>query len=246
MSTIKKYYSDLIIEASVPRHADDQIINTCRGFSVISSSDGVFSYKTVVTGDPTVMPLKEKQSLLLLCSEIIGQFFQSANIEKSSKALVVGLGNPSVASDSLGSQVADRIITDGKQVFSFRPSTKAKTGFETAELVSLVAKQAESDFIIAIDSLAARKKERLGTVIQFSDSGIVPGSGVSASSGEISCRTMPCPVISVGVPTVIGIRDSAVSPLLVTPTSVGSIVESFAVILSGGINTSIAGNILSR
>lgn len=63
--------------------------------------------------------------------------------------------------------------------------------------------------VIVVDALAARKLGRLGSTVQISDSGIIPGSGVGNSRAEISRRTLGVPVISVGVPTVVDAQTLA-------------------------------------
>ncbi len=136
------------------------------------------------------------------------------------KALVVGLGNEKVTPDSLGPHTADKVkITshlfelfgcqgdpDYSNVCGFNPSVTGVTGLETAELINRVVSMANPDVVIAIDALAAKDIHRLSTTIQICDTGIMPGAGMGNRRKEISERTIGCPVISVGVPTVIDAR----------------------------------------
>ncbi len=77
------------------------------------------------------------------------------------------------------------------------------TGMETADLVQGAAEHAKPCAIIAIDALSARECRRIGAVIQVTDTGIQPGSGVGNHRAGITRETMGVPVIAVGVPTVV-------------------------------------------
>ena len=236
--------SDLIIEASTS-HASPVHREEKRGsFTVITSRDGRAEYKTVVTGAPAALSLDKKRELVTLTGSLLAGYFRSLGLRDGFCALVVGFGNPSVTSDSLGSLVADRVLADGERSFVCRPFTKAKTGFDSVQTVRSAALRASADVIVAVDALAARYAERLGTVIQLSDGGIAPGSGVSCASGEISRATMPCPVVSLGVPTVI--RYGGTPSMFVTPADVDTVTETFSIILAGGINSALTGNINAR
>ena len=65
---------------------------------------------------------------------------------------------------------------------------------------------ARPDVVLAIDALAAKDIHRLSTTIQICDTGIMPGAGMGNHRKEISEKTVGCPVISIGVPTVIDSR----------------------------------------
>ena len=62
-------------------------------------------------------------------------------------------------------------------------------------------------FVIAIDALAARKINRLGTTVQLCDTGISPGSGVGNNRQELTEKTLGVPVIAIGVPMVTDIAS---------------------------------------
>lgn len=136
------------------------------------------------------------------------------------RVLVVGLGNEKVTPDSLGPHTADKVRitshlfrmfgcdgdTEYSNVCGFNPSVTGITGLETAELIERVVSMARPDVLIAIDALAAKNMERLSTTIQLCDTGIMPGAGMGNHRCEISERTVGCPVIAIGVPTVIDSR----------------------------------------
>ncbi|MCD7980975.1 MAG: GPR endopeptidase [Clostridiales bacterium] len=133
--------------------------------------------------------------------------------------LVAGLGNRSVTPDALGPGVVDNLrITRHilKEFGSFAysdaqvqplcaiaPGVMAQTGMETREILEGIVGQVKPDYLIAIDSLAARSMKRLCRTIQISDTGISPGSGVGNHRHSITAETLGIPVIAVGIPTVV-------------------------------------------
>ncbi len=128
------------------------------------------------------------------------------------RILAVGLGNPYVTPDSLGPrvlgnlQMTRRIAEDGDRplLSGIVPGVMAQTGMETAEILRGIIGETEPDLVIAIDALAARSLRRLGTTIQLTDTGIHPGSGVGNHRHGLTRKTLGIPVLSVGVPTVVG------------------------------------------
>lgn len=74
---------------------------------------------------------------------------------------------------------------------------------ESAEAVRGLAAQIHPALIIAVDALASRRMGRLCNTIQFSDTGIIPGSGVGNHRAALNRETLGVPVIAVGVPTVV-------------------------------------------
>lgn len=136
------------------------------------------------------------------------------------RVLIVGLGNEKVTPDSLGPHTVDKVRitshlfrlfgcdgdTEYSNVCAFNPSVTGITGLETAELIERVVSMARPDVLIVIDALAAKNMERFSTTIQLCDTGIMPGAGMGNHRREISERTVGCPVIAIGVPTVIDSR----------------------------------------
>ena len=60
---------------------------------------------------------------------------------------------------------------------------------------------------MVIDALASRSIDRISSTIQISDTGIVPGAGVGNTRKEISQATLGIPVIAIGIPTVVDLRN---------------------------------------
>lgn len=77
------------------------------------------------------------------------------------------------------------------------------TGIETGEILAGIVDKIKPDLLIAIDALAARKFSRVNSVIQMTDSGISPGSGVGNKRMTLDKHSLGIPVIAIGVPTVV-------------------------------------------
>lgn len=87
-------------------------------------------------------------------------------------------------------------------------------------------------------------KERLGCTVQFSDTGISPGSGVQNRRRELSKATLSVPVIAVGVPTVVDAsgllqKESRTEPMMVTPRNIDQLIRHAARLLSLSINRAL-------
>ncbi len=159
--------------------------------------------------------IKERAAAAL--SNVLGSFVKH---DYYLRVLVIGLGNEKVTPDSLGPHTVDKVkITshlfkifecdgdwDYSNVCGFNPSVTGVTGLETADLIQHVVSMARPDVVLAIDALAAKDIHRLSTTIQICDTGIMPGAGMGNHRKEISQKTVGCPVISIGVPTVIDSR----------------------------------------
>lgn len=182
---------------------------------------------------------------------------------KTGSVLVAGLGNTAITPDSLGPEVAERIIATrhiskemrtqlglGKlmPVSVLTPGVLGQTGIETGEILLGTVERIKPSAVIVIDALAARSLERLGSTVQLSDSGICPGSGVGNARMEISRSTLGVPVISVGVPTVVdintllydvGAEKSREVDMIVTPKEVDMMIDRAAELIAVGINSSL-------
>lgn len=145
------------------------------------------------------------------------------SLSPQTSVLVVGLGNRDITADSIGPKAVSKIIvtrhiskaTENEFKFSLRPVSAVApgvlgiTGIETSEVIKGVLKYVEADIIIAIDALAARNLSRLGTTVQISDTGIIPGSGVGNHRNALNKETLGIPVIAIGVPMVADVATLA-------------------------------------
>lgn len=245
-----KRSSDLAVENfgfAAPLHSDTVTETVRDGFSIIHASLPEGEYHTIVCGKIWRSQASLRRRLSSLTADILRE-----TIGNPKRILFCGIGNPEIPSDALGAKIADRLIVTGEtpppgspSVFAIKPGIAAQTGIDTSVYLRCVADVIKPDMIIVADSLAARTRERLQTVIQISDSGLTPGSALSHTSGEISRRTMPCPVLSIGVPTVIStaaLSDEAEDePLLVTRADSDIVTDCYASILSSALNSAIFG-----
>lgn len=182
---------------------------------------------------------------------------------KISSVLVAGLGNTSITPDSLGPEVAKRIIATrhiSKElkaelglgellpVSVLAPGVLGQTGIETGEILLGTVERIKPSAVLVIDALAARGLERLGCTVQLSDTGICPGSGVGNARMEISRATLKVPVVSVGVPTVvdiktllydIGAKEHADFDMIVTPKEIDMMIDRAAEFIAVGINSAL-------
>lgn len=131
--------------------------------------------------------------------------------------LVAALGNRAIAADSQGPICAENLIvtrhlkSNAPSVFTslslfelscIVPDVLGNTGIESADVIKHVADCVKPDFIIAIDSLAASKSSRIGRVLQITDTGIAPGSGIGNRRSILNEKSIGVPVIAMGIPTV--------------------------------------------
>ena len=131
------------------------------------------------------------------------------------RILIIGLGNPYLTSDAIGPRTLRDIrvthyLDDGLKlenhyydILSLTPGVMYQTGVETVEVIQAMVDQFQIDLVIAIDAFCARDYQKLGHVIQINNVGIHPGSGIGNHRQAIQEETLGCPVIAIGVPTVI-------------------------------------------
>lgn len=133
--------------------------------------------------------------------------------------LVVGLGNREATPDALGPIAVDELIVTRHLVLQLGEAFRekyhltsfcamaagvlAQTGLESGEVIKSVVKEIKPDAVIAIDALATRSTDRLGTTIQLTDTGIFPGAGIGNNRQALNIETLGIPVIAIGVPTVV-------------------------------------------
>lgn len=139
------------------------------------------------------------------------------HVDKQGPVLVVGLGNAYVTPDALGPKVANGIevtrhiikycpqfVKEGtRSISAVSPGVLGVTGIETLEIVKGIVENVKPKLVIAIDSLCSKNIDRIGSTIQISDTGIVPGAGVGNTRAELSQNTLGIPVVAIGIPTVV-------------------------------------------
>lgn len=196
------------------------------GFEVLRGESGDFSCRTVISGEVWKKGADKKLALSGTVREVLSEY-----IGKAETVLAAGIGNRYIAADCLGPLVCKKLVTGTGLLYAASPGTPAQTGLDTAETVSLLAKSTGAELIITVDSLCAADVARLGTAVQINNVGLIPGSALAHTSGEISAETMPCPVVSLGVPTVFYYEEK-----LLAPADVDVITECYSSVLASAIN----------
>lgn len=133
------------------------------------------------------------------------------------RVLFVGLGNREITADAVGPLAADGIRATAHlrrhrpdllaalacaEIAVTVPGVMAQSGMESAETVCAVVSRFRPDLVLVADALAARSFGRLAATLQFSDTGVSPGSGIGNRRAALDRTTLGCPVIAMGVPTV--------------------------------------------
>lgn len=141
--------------------------------------------------------------------------------DASCRILAVGLGNADMTPDAIGPGTVRRLTVTRHlkelnlglytalgccELAALSPGVMGQTGMESGELVKCAVELISPHLVVAVDALAARSCDRLASTIQLSDRGIAPGSGIGNRRMAIDEAALGCPVLAMGVPTVV---DSA-------------------------------------
>ena len=141
---------------------------------------------------------------------VLGKVLKSLLPNGFKSVFVLGLGNADMTADALGPETIKKLLvnrgmTKAKHELSaLTPGVMGQTGLEAGEIVSGIIEKTRPDVMITVDALCAMSEKRLLSTVQLCDSGIIPGSGVGNHRSELSNNTLSIPVISIGIPTVIG------------------------------------------
>ena len=205
----------------------------------------------------------------LALAEVLRPFLDE---KRDGCVLVAGLGNTAITPDALGPLAVKNIMVTRhlveslpehfsslRRVAAVETGVLATTGVESAELVKAVSDRLRPAAVVVVDALASRRLRRVCTTVQVSDAGIIPGSGVNNSRAAIDRDTLGCPVIAVGVPTVVEAGTVAadlvsragagdVEPedlrefgggMIVTPRDIDARVSDAAKLIGYGINLAL-------
>ncbi|MBR2967807.1 MAG: GPR endopeptidase [Clostridia bacterium] len=206
-------------------------------------------YITIESDVVKNLDMKGYKKLAAAISEVLLELGGNAN-----SVLVVGLGNPKLTADSLGSKVFDRLVVtrqlggSGTMISAICPNVMGVTGIESFDVIKGVCERVKPDLIVAVDSLASATTGRIASAFQLCSSGITPGSGVSNHRMRLDCDSLGCKVISLGVPLVVYAStiiseavgdvdiDNELSELIVTPKDIDFLVSECADIIAAAIN----------
>ena len=173
-----------------------------------------------------------------------------------------------MTADSLGPDTASKVIVtahlteeireDCPQIAVLSPGVMGQTGIETAKIVRSICQDEHPDVVIAIDALATKSLHRINHVIQITDTGIHPGSGVKNKRMGLTQSTLGVKVISVGVATVMSVQHLLEEKLgevdcidclkkmkqeglemVVTPKEIDEVKRHLSEVLAMGINRAL-------
>lgn len=220
-------------------------------------------YLTVNAGKAWLKSGAERTAI----SEAIKEQLKALLPKTEGAVLVAGLGNKAVTPDAIGPLTVNGLVVTHHMkrlnaelyealrfgdVAAFCPAVLGQTGIESAKLIKAAADCIKPRCIIAIDALAARGLERLGTTVQITNAGIAPGSGVGGGREELSEATMGCTVIGIGVPTVVDARTIAIDltgdgpndykDFFVTPKETDTMIRVMSKLLATAINRALHEN----
>lgn len=151
-------------------------------------------------------------------SQFLAQRIRELLPQEHENILIAGLGNRFITADSIGPKAISHIIVTRhiksicpavykdlslSDVAALAPGVLSQTGIESGDIIRSIIDDIRPECLIVIDALAARTLSHLACMIQLSDYGIQPGSGVNNSRTAINREKMGVPVISIGVPTVV-------------------------------------------
>lgn len=210
-----------------------------------------------------VTDIDSKNKLIRDLSKELKDLLNRKNL-LSKPVLVVGLGNSYSTPDSLGPKVIKNIIStrhisildsldeNYSVVSKISPGVFADTGIESFDIIKSITSTIKPSYVIVIDSLSSKSLNKVNKVIQITDSGIDPGSGVGNHRKEISKKTLKIPVISIGVPTVVNLHtiikdtleeyelesilDNKPNNYMVTPKEIDFVIEQLSYVISKSIN----------
>lgn len=224
-------------------------------------------YYTVETGKLWLKSGDERATSVRAVASVLKRLLPASE----APVLVAGLGNEQVTPDAVGPKTAGSLVVSHHMkelnpalynalglgdLAVICPMVLGQTGIESAALVKCAVHKLNPCAVIAVDALAARSTERLGTTIQISSAGIAPGSGVDNKREELTESTLGCPVISVGVPTVVDARTLAhelmpegveakedFTNFFVTPKEADVMIRTVSKLLARAINAAVHGDV---
>lgn len=161
--------------------------------------------------------------------------------------MVVGLGNRAVTPDALGPRTVDQILITRHVAEEFRglrpvsalcPGVKGQTGLESLEIVHSVVHKTNPSCVIVIDALAAAELSHIGSIVQISDTGIQPGSGIGNHRAAFDRSTLGIPVLAIGIPTVSDL-DRPDSGMIVTSAEIDASISGMSRMLANALNQAL-------
>ena len=158
----------------------------------------------------------EFPSMVESAAKIIKELVTKQQTGDISSVMVIGLGNWHITPDAVGPRTVENVMVTRhlvekvpeyfgsyRPVSALAPGVLGITGMESLDIIHGVCSNVKPDLVIVVDALVSRSVSRLCSTIQFSDTGIIPGSGIGNSRASIDRETLSVPVIAAGIPTVV-------------------------------------------
>ena len=203
---IKNIKNNRYIEGDII--VDDIILNKNNSLRKKSGKYVTISFKDITDSN-------NFNNVLNIFERELTKMMNYCKIKNTDKCLVIGLGNPNIISDALGSKCLSNIIVTRhlyllnnvdkryRNIAILEPNVIGVTGIDSFEIIKNIISEIKPDFVIAVDSLCAADIKRLTKTIQITSAGITPGSGIGNTRNELSLETLGIKVIAIGVPTVV-------------------------------------------
>lgn len=175
-------------------------------------------YYTLLSDAIVDINKKKYDDLIEAFSKVIKEYLALYEIKKDDLIFVVGLGNEEVTPDSLGPKVVQMIDVTShlfrmnfehdnmQNVVALAPGVMSQTGLETVDVIKSISSKIHPKLVIVIDALASISLKRLNHTIQINNASISPGAGIGNFRKKFSQKTLGCPLLAIGVPTVVDIK----------------------------------------
>lgn len=206
--------TDLIIE-NKQNNNYEKILTEYENISVEEQFNKINDeYYTTISFDDITDKDNFKQVEKILIQEL-KKYTVKIPLKQEDTVLVVGLGNSKSTPDSLGPETVKNVLVTRylfnlgdvdksyQSVSSIAPEVTSTTGIETKDLIKSIVDITNAKLLIVIDALASSTINRVNKIIQITNTGIHPGSGVGNNRKELSKKTLNIPVIAIGVPTIV-------------------------------------------
>ncbi len=206
MENNKKMYTEILIESGKElnlKFAREQLnFNITKHFKL--ENNNKFAY--FETTRNIVYDIDAQNYLSEQIASVLNVFVPN----NAKNILIVGLGNNQLVADSLGVQTVNKIVPNLCKIvktkynlYILKAGVFGHTGFESATISKALAKELNCDLVVAIDTLAAKDPEKLGTSFQITNTALTPGAGVGNAREKFCEQYLGVPVIILGTPMVI-------------------------------------------
>lgn len=165
----------------------------------------------------------DEKDLIKELSHEIKKLIKEKCVKKKPLVLCYGIGNEYYSSDSLGPKTIKKIEPTlhfqkdkGYGLCALIPGVMGSTGLESAKVAKGIIKEYNIDLLIVIDSLITHEENRIFNIIQVTDAGLSPGSGLNNKRKEITKKYLNIPVIALGIATAlpsISIEESLINKI---------------------------------